>query len=329
MRYIIYGAGGIGGTIGAMLLGAGAEVLFIARGNHGERLRNEGLRFISPSGSAQLAVDAALHPSEVKFREGDAVLLCVKSQQSQTALEDLRAASAECPELAVICAQNGVHNEALALRYFRRVYAMLVLLPATHLTPGEVVCSAASPAGVLDSGRYPRGVDGLVETLCADLRSAGFSATVDARVMRKKYSKLLANLINSVQAMLPLNQVEDAPVQALLQQLRQEALDCYAAAGIECASKAEFQALAAQLNYQPVPGFDRLGGSSWQSLKRGTGDIEADYLNGEIVRLGRLHGIATPANEACQQLAVSMARSGAAVSSLTVGQIQQRVDALA
>ena len=38
------------------------------------------------------------------------------------------------------------------------------------------------------------------------------------------------------------------------------------------------------------------GGSSTQSLARGTGSIETDYLNGEIVLLGRLHGVPVPAN---------------------------------
>jgi 2-dehydropantoate 2-reductase len=44
-------------------------------------------------------------------------------------------------------------------------------------------------------------------------------------------------------------------------------------------------------------------GSSWQSLQRCTGDIETDYLNREIVLLGRLYGVLTPANELMQQLA--------------------------
>ena len=34
MRYIIYGAGAIGGTIGARLSKIGADVLLIARGKH-------------------------------------------------------------------------------------------------------------------------------------------------------------------------------------------------------------------------------------------------------------------------------------------------------
>lgn len=49
---------------------------------------------------------------------------------------------------------------------------------------------------------------------------------------------------------------------------------------------------------QPVIGESRAGGSSWQSLARAAGTFETDYVNGEIVVLGRLHGIATPANAA-------------------------------
>ena len=45
----------------------------------------------------------------------------------------------------------------------------------------------------------------------------------------------------------------------------------------------------------------QLGGSSWQSLVRGTGTIETDFLNGEIVLLGRLHGIPTPVNADIQR----------------------------
>jgi 2-dehydropantoate 2-reductase len=44
----------------------------------------------------------------------------------------------------------------------------------------------------------------------------------------------------------------------------------------------------------------RGGGSTWQSIERGLPSVETDYLNGEIVRLGRLHGVPTPVNAAIQ-----------------------------
>jgi 2-dehydropantoate 2-reductase len=53
----------------------------------------------------------------------------------------------------------------------------------------------------------------------------------------------------------------------------------------------------------PIGGSERRGGSTWQSLARSAGTVEADYLNGEIVLLGRVHGFPTPVNEAIQRLA--------------------------
>jgi len=72
------------------------------------------------------------------------------------------------------------------------------------------------------------------------------------------------------------------------------------AAGIAHAPAAE---LSGGFDVRPVGGETREGGSTWQSLARGTGSIETDFLNGEIVLLGREHGIATPVNEALQVLA--------------------------
>jgi 2-dehydropantoate 2-reductase len=61
-----------------------------------------------------------------------------------------------------------------------------------------------------------------------------------------------------------------------------------------------------------VHGEEHRFSSSWQSLQRGTGRIEVDYLNGEVVLLGRLYGVPTPVNAEVQRLANRIARDGAA-----------------
>ena len=53
-----------------------------------------------------------------------------------------------------------------------------------------------------------------------------------------------------------------------------------------------------------------LGGSTFQSLSRGT-STEVDHLNGEIVLLGRLHDVPTPANALLQETCRVLARDGA------------------
>jgi 2-dehydropantoate 2-reductase len=74
-----------------------------------------------------------------------------------------------------------------------------------------------------------------------------------------------------------------------------------------------------------IAGYARAGGSTWQSLARNTGSIEADYLNGEIAFLGRLHGIATPANAALQAIASRMAREGIAPGSVSAAEMEAAI----
>ena len=75
------------------------------------------------------------------------------------------------------------------------------------------------------------------------------------------------------------------------------------AAGIDHVSEADDRARRGDtLRMAPVGDAPRLGGSTWQSLARGN-PVEVDYLNGEIVLLGRLHGVPTPVNEVLQRAA--------------------------
>ena len=67
----------------------------------------------------------------------------------------------------------------------------------------------------------------------------------------------------------------------------------------------------------------RPGSSSWQSLARSTGSIEADYLNGEIVLLGRIHGVPTPVNLLLQRTAARAAREGGGPAASAVDELIQ------
>ncbi len=305
MRYVIYGAGAVGGTIGGRLAQHGADVVLVARGDHGRAIRSGGLRLHSPDDSVVLPIPCVEHPGEIDLRPDDVVVLSMKTQDTAPALDALRAVAP--PELAVVCAQNGVENERLAARRFANVYAMCVMLPATHLEPGSVDVSSSPVSGILDLGRYPSGADDVAAAIAADLERSSFSSRPDPRIMRLKYSKLLSNLGNALDAACgPGARGGDLHARA-----RKEALECYAAAGIDAATAEEDRARRGNLmSIRPIEGRPRGGSSSWQSLARGTGSIESDYLNGEVVLLGRLHDVPTPVNALLQSTAARLAREG-------------------
>jgi 2-dehydropantoate 2-reductase len=329
VRYIIIGAGAVGGTIGGCLAQAGHEVVLVARGAHLAALRESGLRLATPAGTETLTLPAAGAPDEVALRSGDVLVVATKSQDSAALLAEwarqpVDGGGTAADRLPVVCAQNGVANERMALRRFRHVYGMCVWLPATHVAPGEVAAHGQPKAGLLVVGRYPSGTDATIEQVAADLAGSRFLAPVSADVMRWKYGKLLGNLGNAFQALCGPQaagrggQAPETAAGRVLEMMAAEGAAALDAAGIGYVSAAELnQAHGQQVESGEVPGTPHTGGSSWQSLTRGTGSIEADFLNGEIVLLGREHGVAAPVNEALQRLANQAAARRAAPGGAT------------
>ncbi len=318
-HYVVYGAGGVGCVIGARLQQAGLTVTLIARGEHARALAQKGLTLVAPDATETLQLPVVGHPREISFADDTVVLLCMKSHHTAAALVDL--AGVAPASTAVVCVQNGVANERQALRYFAHTYASVVILPALFLEPGEVVTHARGCGGVLDTGCYPQGIDARAERITADLTLAGFSARPDPAVMRLKYAKLLTNLFNVLQAALP----NAAAPRELRERLRGEALACYAAAGIDCASSAEMRTRRRDLQMAEIDAYPRTGGSTWQSLARGSGDLETAYLNGEVCLLGRLHGVPTPANDTVVEIAREMIQQELAPGAYRLEEILDRV----
>jgi 2-dehydropantoate 2-reductase len=322
-RFVVVGAGAIGGLTGGLLARAGRDVVLVARGEHAAVLRRDGLRVHRPDGTEVLHVPVAPDGiASVAFRPDDVVLLSVKSQDTETAVRALAAAAP--PSIAVVCLQNGLDNERVALRRFEHVIAANVMVPASHTEPGVVVMHSSPTPGVIDVGRFPRGTDAMCEEIAEALRAARFDARADPDVLRWKRAKLLVNVGNAVRALCGTN---PAPAR-LLELVGAEARAVFAAAGLAWTPPDEYAARRAGIvTPQPVPAAPRIGSSTVQSLARGTGSVETDYLNGEIVLLGRLHGEPTPANAlVCQAMREAVAR-GTAPGSLPEEALMRRLRA--
>jgi 2-dehydropantoate 2-reductase len=319
--YVVYGAGAIGGLVGGRLAQAGFDVTLIARGAHLEAIQERGLRIDSPAGRQVVAIDAVAHPGELDWSGSPRVFLAVKSQQTVAALGELaRVAPAGT---VVACLQNGLANEVAALRLFDQVQGVTVMCPAGHLEPGVIEAWSSPISGLFDVGRYPAGADTTSRSLVADLAAATFSARAVPDILRWKRRKLLKNLSNVVEALCG-PEARSSPLTDLLVAEGERAFE---AAGLEVASVDEDRARRADLlQIGLIDGRAKPGDSSWQSLQRGTGEIETDYLNGEIVLLGRTHGRPTPANAHLQHLARQAAAGRQSPGSLTVRDILAGLD---
>ena len=129
----------------------------------------------------------------------------------------------------MVCLQNGVENERVALRLFPNVYGAVVMSPTAHLEPGIVQAYGTRGTGVIDVGRYPNGLDASCEEIARALGDSDFSSVPRPDIMRFKYAKLLSNLANAVDAMCEPGPAADEVIELA----QEEGRAALTAAGIE------------------------------------------------------------------------------------------------
>ncbi len=340
MRYVFVGAGAVGSALGGLLAHTGgADVLLVARGDHARAVLDTGLDVRCPDTAFTVRVDVVTTPEQVDLTVDDVLVLTTKTQQAEVALAEWadvpvrgragNTAGRAADVLPVLVAANGVAAEHIALRYFSRVFAVCVWFPTVMIEPGRVIVRGAPSRGVFHIGRYPdsavdssahgsggTGIDTgndadseLLADIAVDWGRAGCLVRRPSAIMQWKYRKLLSNLGNVLQALLG-----DASTVADIQQAAdEEAQAVLGAANIAVVSDEEAQVgwQPPGLSFLPVAGEPtQLGGSSWQSLVRGTGTIETDFINGEIVLIARQNRTTAPVNACLTALARRAAREG-------------------
>ncbi len=301
LRIIIYGAGAIGGAVGGHLYQAGKEVILIGRSYHVNKINEYGLKFTNPNGTRMLKLKAVTSPRQIDFQANDVILLCVKSQDTEAALVDLKAQTQDIP---IFCVQNGIRNEETAVRFFPRIYGAMIRIGGEYIADGEITVRR-DPPGWLVMSRYPSGKDALLESVAANLRDGGFLVMTTENVMPYKWGKLMANLANSIGA---ITNAREKETKEITEATRHEAENILEQAGIRWISAKDLENEWAEVGL-PSKGIlsTESQSSTWQSLFRRQGDVETDFLNGEIVRLANQIGQEAPINQTLVRITKEMA----------------------
>ena len=142
-----------------------------------------------------IKVESGSHIQDLEPEASDLVIITTKSQMTESVITELSGVYDK--DLRVVCLQNGVRNEEIAVHSFRNVYAGLVFFGAVQLEPASISLPQGLTVAV---GCYPKGVDDTARQFCEDLTNAGFKALASAHVMSMKWGKLVANLNNATHA---------------------------------------------------------------------------------------------------------------------------------
>jgi 2-dehydropantoate 2-reductase len=289
VKIAVIGAGGVGGYFGGRFAQAGADVHFLARGEHLRAIQGRGLRVRSVRGDFEVRADATDDPAAIG--PSDYVFFCVKSFDTR------EAASKLTPLIqagtAVISLQNGIDNEeAIAEGIgWEHVMGGVAFILASIVGPG-VIEDAGGPGRIVfgewDGRKSERGVR-LLE-LC---RAAGVDAELSSsirHVLWNKFAFICAQAGMTAATGLPIGEIRAAPqAWAMFRRVVEEVAAVAGAEGVELGPKAvdRHVGFAEQLE---------AGGRSSLAHDKAAGRrMELDALHGTVVRLAKKHDIPVPA----------------------------------
>ena len=305
MRICIYGAGAIGGHLGAKLARAGAAVSLVARGAHLAAMRADGLTLIEDGERTTTPVTATAEPAELGPQ--DYVVVTLKAHQVPRVVEAMRPLLG--PDTCVVTAVNGV-----PWWYFYRLEGPYQDHRLETVDPGGVQWDGIGPERVLGCVVYPAAEvtePGVVTHLEGDryslgepsgerseraqalsktLQAAGLKAPVRPRIRDELWVKLWGNL-----AFNPLSALTGATLDVLATDPGTRA--------VARRMMLEAQAIAEKLGVRfPIDVDKRIDGaasvgahktSMLQDLERGR-PLELDALVTAVQELGRITETPTP-----------------------------------
>ena len=309
MRFVIAGAGAIGGYIGARLAKAGADVVLFARGPHLRAMEERGLRVVSADGDFE--VRPAVTGDLSTIGTADVVFLGVKAHGLTALAPGLRQLYG--PNTVVVSTQNGI-----PWWYFHGHGGELDGLPLEHVDPGGVIAASIEPERVVGSLAYfatdiaepgvihhtegnklslgePNGTRSERTKAIADaLIAAGLRCPVTTRFRHEIWVKLLGNVaFNPISALTggTLEQlVRHEETAALVREIMTETEAVAGRLGIELSISID----------QRMAGAGKVGAhktSMLQDYEAGR-PMELEAVVGAVIEVGNRLGVSMPATRA-------------------------------
>lgn len=306
MRYLVYGAGAVGGFIGGSLALAGEPVTFVGRGATKLALSTHGLKLYGDRTSGLVAAPDIVEKIEplLELPVPDVILLTTKAYDLPVAVADL--ARLPAPRPPIVCLLNGIGAEAyLAERLGRENVIPASLTTAVHVTqPGTIRVERRRGIGL--GSEHPRS-----RSIANEMRASGLRTRLYSNADRMKWSKLVTNITaNASCAILgwspgevyrhtALARLELSSLREAFRVMRSLGLPPVNLPGVPVALLEPLLALPDGVVRSVIARFVASGrGAKRPSLHFdiGRGKSEIGWLNGAVVAWGARLGIPTPAN---------------------------------
>lgn len=315
---LVWGAGAIGGTIGAHLVRQGHAVVFVDRvGEHVERIRDGKLSIDGPVSGFTVGAPAFL-PDALEGRY-DLILLAVKAQHTEEAARMLAPHLSDAG--AVVSCQNGLNEPTIAGIVGReRTIGAFVNFGADWIGPGHITFGGrgAVVVGELDGKRTPR-----IEAIHRLLQDFESNAVLTDNIYGYLWSKLAYGTILKAQALTDetiADFLADPDMRPLIIGLVREVLAIAVAEGIRPMPFQGFDPAVFMRNDRPaidaaiaatIAGrrhSAKVRSGIWRDLAVRKRPTEVAYQLAPVIAAGRRHRLPTAALEHLVELISSLER---------------------
>jgi len=292
MRIAFMGSGGLGGYFGARLALAGADVTFIARGEHLEAMQRHGLSVEGPEPFQTPQVRAVQDPQLAGVQ--DFVLFCVKLWDTEEALRLIRPMVGL--STTIISFQNGVLKDELLRTAYEptRIMGGVAYVATTIDRPG--VIRQTGPMQRLIFGEFDGTLSQRAEALLDACLKGGIKAEISTDILRDIWQKyvFLVGLSGTTTTMRSrIGPIRTNPqTRAFLLDVMREVVAVGRAHGVNLDEDYADQRLAFADGVAPD-----MTSSMHHDLERGS-RLEVRWLSGGVVALGQQVGVPTPLNRA-------------------------------
>ncbi len=330
MRFLLIGAGAVGGWIGANLLRAGHDVRFVGRERFCTAVRADGLRVLLPGGDAWHFSDVLAYTDirqavrDAHEAPVDAVIACMKAYAVGEAIADLRKNSEALQDAVFIPFQNGIGSDDA----FNRAFGAEHVIAATLTTPvsldaPNVVRMERVRGGVGMALPTPKGRSDVTATFAQAplLQVAQFD-----NVAALRWSKLLLNIVGNATSAITRLRVQEIYAHATWSRVELRMMrECVAVIdaqhtalvnlpGAPAAWLARVIRLLPNALLRPFmqTAFGRARGDKWPSLYydalNKTGRSEVAWLNGAIASAADELGVPAPVNRLQTELVLELVK---------------------
>ncbi|MBT2287872.1 ketopantoate reductase family protein [Paenibacillus albidus] len=279
MRFLIVGAGGIGGYFGARLVQKGENVTFLVRQAKQSQLTEDGLSVKSIHGDIHTPVRTTTYGE--KAESYDCILIAVKAYHLPQLMIDLVPYVGE--HTLILPLLNGYdHFGALQTKFGReKVLGGLCYIETTLDQAGAIV--QTSPFHNLVFGEWDGGESERSQTLFSHLNDAGFTVTLSPDIQREVWQKYI--FVASLSGITTLMDCPVGPILALprsrdvYKQLLKEIVALARNAGMPISTEIENSTLQKMESVPPEMT------SSMQRDMHKQLPVETDHLHGSLLAL--------------------------------------------